>query len=105
MAPPVDDFRGDDAERERDADDDEGAGPPEPPFFVGVLISVGRSESCGPEGAFGASPGARSVGDSPLIRFLIKAGFSLRRKTASSASSSASLALTPPWPARRWDAA
>jgi hypothetical protein len=51
------------------------------------------------EGARRLRPGFWFVGASPFARALIRLGFSLRRKSASSASGSASFALTPPSPA------
>src|SRR4051794_37252735 len=71
--------------------------PPPPLLFFGL----GGGSSCGPDGALAGAP-VGSTGVSPFTRAAIRLGFSLRRKSGSSASASPTLLLTPPlrWASR-----
>src|SRR3954451_4217566 len=71
--------------------------PPPPLLFFGF----GGRSSCGPDGALAGAP-VGSTGVSPFTRAAIRLGFSLRRKSGSSASASPTLLLTPPlrWASR-----
>ena len=88
MAPPVEDLGEEDAEGERGADDEERVRAAAP--LLGPVELRARRR---PRRALGRLP---SVGSSPLIRFAIRLGLSLRTKAASSASGCAAFSATPP---------
>ena len=97
MAPPVDDLRERVADREGDREHEDRARAAAARFFG---FGFG-GRACGFGG--GALPPAGSTGSFPLIRSFTRLGFILRRKSASSASSGASLPLIPSEAAASWD--